>query len=32
MQLGDYVWHDLNADGQQGFGEPAIPGVQVELV
>ena len=29
--IGDYVWHDLNADGQQGFGEPAIPGVQVNL-
>ncbi|MBK8827774.1 MAG: hypothetical protein IPO26_13960 [Saprospiraceae bacterium] len=30
--IGDYVWHDLNADGQQGFGEPAMPGGPSELV
>jgi uncharacterized repeat protein (TIGR01451 family) len=29
--IGDFVWHDLNGDGQQGAGEPGIPGVQVNL-
>ncbi|MBK8671153.1 MAG: T9SS type A sorting domain-containing protein [Saprospiraceae bacterium] len=29
--IGDVVWHDLNADGQQSPGEPGIPGVQVNL-
>ncbi|GAB3992727.1 hypothetical protein GCM10028807_26230 [Spirosoma daeguense] len=30
--LGDYVWHDLDRDGQQDAGEPGIPGVTVTLV
>jgi uncharacterized repeat protein (TIGR01451 family) len=29
--IGDYVWHDLNGDGQQGIGEQGISGVQVNL-
>ncbi|WP_167546893.1 SdrD B-like domain-containing protein [Stieleria maiorica] len=29
--LGDFVWHDLDADGIQDAGEPGIPGVQVNL-
>ncbi len=29
--LGDYVWEDLNRDGQQQLGEPGIPGVLVSL-
>ena len=29
--IGDFVWHDLNGDGQQNVGEPGIPGVQVNL-
>jgi protocatechuate 3,4-dioxygenase beta subunit len=29
--LGDYVWHDLNANGIQEAGEPGIPDVTVEL-
>ncbi|MCA9185474.1 MAG: isopeptide-forming domain-containing fimbrial protein [Planctomycetales bacterium] len=29
--LGDYVWHDVNADGLQDVGEPAIAGARVEL-
>ncbi|MBK9735432.1 MAG: carboxypeptidase regulatory-like domain-containing protein [Saprospiraceae bacterium] len=29
--IGDFVWHDINADGQQSPGEPGIPGVQVNL-
>ncbi|MGB0929214.1 MAG: SdrD B-like domain-containing protein, partial [Chitinophagales bacterium] len=29
--LGDYVWLDVDADGQQEFGEPGIEGVQVIL-
>jgi hypothetical protein len=29
--LGDFVWEDLNADGDQDVGEPGIPGVTVEL-
>jgi hypothetical protein len=27
--LGDFVWHDLNADGDQDAGEPGISGVTV---
>jgi protocatechuate 3,4-dioxygenase beta subunit len=29
--LGDFVWHDLDADGIQDGGEPGIPGVTVKL-
>jgi hypothetical protein len=29
--LGDFVWHDLNANGQQDAGEPGIPNVSVTL-
>jgi hypothetical protein len=29
--LGDFVWHDINANGQQDGGEPGIPGVSVTL-
>ena len=29
--LGDYVWHDLNANGVQDEGEPGINGVTVRL-
>ncbi|HEY1101769.1 MAG TPA: SdrD B-like domain-containing protein, partial [Myxococcota bacterium] len=29
--LGDYVWQDLDADGVQDSGEPALPGVKVDL-
>ncbi|MBP6238077.1 MAG: DUF11 domain-containing protein [Saprospiraceae bacterium] len=29
--IGDFVWHDLNGDGQQNIGEPGIPGIQVNL-
>ena len=29
--LGDYVWRDLDADGVQDAGEPAISGVRVLL-
>ena len=30
--LGDFVWHDLDTDGQQDAGEPGIPGVGVTLL
>jgi hypothetical protein len=30
--IGDYVWWDINNNGQQDAGEPGIPGVTVELV
>ncbi|MFM7842722.1 MAG: SdrD B-like domain-containing protein, partial [Planctomycetota bacterium] len=30
--LGDFVWHDLNANGQQDSGEPGISGVAVSLL
>lgn len=30
-QVGDFVWHDLDGDGLQDFGEPGIPGVIVNL-
>lgn len=30
--IGDYVWHDLNADGRQEPLEKGIPGVRVELL
>ncbi len=29
--IGDFVWNDLNANGQQDSGEPGIPGVTVQL-
>ena len=29
--IGDFVWHDLNADGQQDPGEPGLDGIEVEL-
>ncbi|HXH19687.1 MAG TPA: SdrD B-like domain-containing protein, partial [Chitinophagales bacterium] len=29
--IGDFVWHDLDADGQQDAGEPGISGVTVKL-
>jgi len=29
--IGDFVWHDLNENGQQDAGEPGIPGVMVKL-
>lgn len=29
--LGDFVWHDMNADGIQGDGENGLPGVLVHL-
>ena len=29
--LGDYVWEDLNGNGQQDNGEPGIDGVTVRL-
>ncbi len=29
--LGDFVWNDLNANGQQNVGEPGIDGVSVAL-
>lgn len=30
--IGDFVWHDLNANGVQDAGEPGIPGVTVNLL
>lgn len=30
-QLGDFVWHDRNANGIQDAGEPGIPGATVTL-
>ena len=29
--IGDFVWEDKDANGQQNAGEPGIPGVQVSL-
>ncbi len=31
-KLGDFVWHDLNANGIQDAGEPGIAGATVDLV
>ena len=31
VNIGDFVWHDLDGDGAQDFGEPGIPGVDVFL-
>ncbi|MBC7886102.1 MAG: DUF11 domain-containing protein [Saprospiraceae bacterium] len=30
--IGNFVWHDINGDGQQNNGEPGIPGVIVMLL
>lgn len=30
--LGDFVWNDLNGNGQQDSGEPGVQGVTVELL
>ena len=30
--VGDFIWDDLNSNGDQDIGEPGIPGVTVELV
>jgi len=30
--VGDFVWNDLNNNGDQDFGEPGMPGVTVQLV
>lgn len=29
--IGNFVWHDLNGNGQQDIGEPGIAGLQVNL-
>ncbi|MFZ1454070.1 MAG: SdrD B-like domain-containing protein, partial [Ferruginibacter sp.] len=31
LQLGDYVWHDVNRNGEQDAGEPGIPNQWVVL-
>ncbi|MEZ4707401.1 MAG: SdrD B-like domain-containing protein [Caldilineaceae bacterium] len=31
VRVGDYVWEDMDADGQQDAGEPGLQGVTVEL-
>jgi fimbrial isopeptide formation D2 family protein/uncharacterized repeat protein (TIGR01451 family)/LPXTG-motif cell wall-anchored protein len=31
VSIGDYVWYDNNRDGQQSAGEPAYPGMIVNL-
>jgi hypothetical protein len=31
LEIGDYVWLDVNADGVQSVGEPLLEGVRVEL-
>ena len=31
VSVGDYVWYDVNRDGIQTAGEPAVPGVTVNL-
>jgi len=30
--VGDFIWDDLNDNGDQDYGEPGIPGVTVQLV
>ncbi|MBT6011123.1 MAG: choice-of-anchor D domain-containing protein [Candidatus Marinimicrobia bacterium] len=30
--VGDFIWDDLNSNGDQDYGEPGVPGVTVELV
>ncbi len=32
VSIGDYVWWDNDRDGQQGTGEPVVPGVVVNLI
>lgn len=32
VSIGDYVWWDTDHDGQQDAGEPAVPGVTVNLL
>jgi uncharacterized repeat protein (TIGR01451 family)/fimbrial isopeptide formation D2 family protein/LPXTG-motif cell wall-anchored protein len=32
VSIGDYVWYDRNRDGLQSAGEPAVPGVTVNLL
>jgi hypothetical protein len=29
--IGEFVWHDLNGNGQQDSSEPGIPGIQINL-
>ena len=31
INVGNFVWHDLNADGRQDAGEPGLAGVTVQL-
>lgn len=31
FQLGDYIWHDLNGNGIQDFGEPGLEDIKVKL-
>ncbi len=30
--VGDFIWDDLNNNGDQDYGEPGVPGVTVQLV
>ncbi len=32
VSIGDFVWYDRNLDGLQSAGEPAVPGVTVNLL
>jgi hypothetical protein len=32
LTIGDFVWHDLNANGIQDEGEPGVPDVVVNLL
>ena len=31
INVGNFVWHDLNADGRQDAGEPGLAGITVQL-
>lgn len=31
FSIGDFVWHDLDGNGVQDFGEPGIEGIKVEV-
>jgi len=31
MSIGDYVWNDLDGDGNQDGGEPGLAGIDVHL-
>ena len=31
INVGNFVWHDLNADGRQDAGEPGLAGISVQL-